>query len=49
MRDIRVELLGGFHHARALRRPMDLKVQMRGGYSEIILPELMDYELVVFN
>ena len=49
MREIRVEVLGGFHSARALRKAMDLKVQVRGAYSEIVIPELMDYELVVLN
>jgi hypothetical protein len=49
MREIRVEVLGEFHSARALRKAMDLKVQVRGGYSEIVVPELMDYELVVLN
>jgi hypothetical protein len=49
MREIRVDLRGAFHNARAVRHPMDLKIRTRGGYSEIILPELLDYELVVFN
>ncbi len=49
MREIRVELLGGFHSARVLRRSMDLKVQQRGAYSEIMIPELIDYELVVLK
>ena len=47
MREIRVELLGGFRKARALRGAVDLKVQVRGAYSEIIVP--IDYELVVLN
>jgi hypothetical protein len=49
MREIRVDLRGAFHNARAVRHPMDLKIRSHGGYSEIILPELLDYELVVFN
>jgi len=28
---------------------MDLKLRLHGGYSEIILPELLDYELVVLH
>jgi hypothetical protein len=49
MREIRVELLGGFHSARMVRRPMDLKIRRLGAYSEIVVPELTDYELVVVN
>jgi hypothetical protein len=49
MREIRVELLGAFHSARSLRHPMDLKIGTRGGYSEITLPELLDYELVILQ
>jgi hypothetical protein len=49
MREIRVELLGGFHSARTVRRPMDLKIRRLGAYSEIVVPELTDYELVVVN
>jgi hypothetical protein len=49
MREIRVELRGAFHTARAVRHPMDLKIRLHGGYSEIILPELLDYELVVLH
>ena len=49
MREIRLELLGAFHSARALRGAVDLKVQKRGVYSEIVVPELRDYELVVLN
>jgi hypothetical protein len=49
MHEIRVELLGGFRKARALRGAVDLKVQKRGVYSEIVVPELRDYELVVLN
>ncbi len=49
MREIRVELRGAFHTARAVRHPMDLKIRIHGGYSEIILPELLDYELVVLH
>jgi hypothetical protein len=41
--------LGGFRKARALRGAVDLKVQKRGVYSEIVVPELRDYELVVLN
>jgi hypothetical protein len=49
MREIHVEVLGAFHSARALRHPLDLKIGTRGAYSEIVLPELLDYELVVLN
>ena len=38
MHEIRVELLGGFHKARALRGAVDLKVQVRGAYSELLFP-----------
>jgi len=49
MRQIRVELRGAFHTARAVRHAVDLKIRTHGGYSEIILPELLDYELVVLH
>ena len=49
MREIRLAIRGDFHSARAIRHPMDLKVATRDGYSEIVLPELLDYELVVLK
>ena len=49
MRDIHVELRGAFQSARATRHPMGLKILTHGEYSEIVLPELSDYELVIFN
>ncbi len=49
MREIHVEVLGAFHSARALRQPMELKIGTHGAYSEFVLPELSDYELVVLN
>ena len=50
MREIRVEVAGRIPQARGrCEGPVDLKVQVRGAYSEIIVPELTDYELVVLN
>jgi len=49
MREIRVEVLGAFTSARTVRHPETLKITRRGGYSEIIVPELADYELVVLK
>jgi hypothetical protein len=49
MSEIRVELLGAFRSARALRQPMELKIGAHGPYSEFVLPGLLDYELVVLN
>ncbi|MCX6632434.1 MAG: hypothetical protein NTW28_32925 [Candidatus Solibacter sp.] len=49
MREIRVDLLGAFRSARTLRHPIDLKIRVHDGYSEIILPELLDYELVILQ
>ncbi|MEO8373286.1 MAG: hypothetical protein ABI806_29145 [Candidatus Solibacter sp.] len=49
MREIRIEVLGAFTSARTVRQPATLKITRRGEYSEIIVPELADYELVVLK
>ena len=49
MRDVRIEVLGVFTSARTVRQPSALKITRRGGYSEINVPELADYELVVLK
>jgi hypothetical protein len=49
MKDIRVEVLGSFTRARTVRKPIDVPVRKRGKYSELTIPELSDYEMVVLN
>jgi hypothetical protein len=49
IRAIRIGILGAFTSARTVRHPETLKITRRGGYSEISVPELADYELVVLK
>ena len=49
MREIRIDVLGAFTSARTVRHSGTLKITRRGGYSEITVPELADYELVVLK
>ena len=49
MRDITVSLAGGFKRARAIRGSEDIPIRVRGSRSEITLPVLRDYELIVFE
>ena len=49
MRGVRVEVLGAYRAARTVRHPGELKIERRGAYSEITVPELTDYELVVLK
>jgi hypothetical protein len=49
MRDVRVELLGDFKSARAVRHPAVLPLQKRGAYTGFTVPALSDYELVVIE
>ena len=49
MRDIRILAAGTFREAETVRNPRRLPVRGRGMYSEIVVPELSDYELVVLK
>jgi len=49
MSNIRVRLEGSFANAKSLRSPAHLPVKVTGGYTELTLPQLTDYELVVVN
>jgi hypothetical protein len=49
MKDIHVALAGPFTSAKTVREDGDLKVRRTGGYSEIVIPALRDYELVVLQ
>ena len=49
MRDVRVSVEGRFVRANAVRKPSVLAVRKNGAYSELVLPELLDYEMVVLR
>jgi hypothetical protein len=49
VKDIRVQIAGGFKSARTIRSPHNLPLHVSGGYSEFTIPELADYELVVLQ
>ena len=47
MHNIKIEVAGAYKSARTVRKPGQLKVTRRGDYTEFLVPELSDYELVV--
>ncbi len=49
MSGIQVQVAGAFKTARTLRTPGNLAVKVNNGYSEITIPNLSDYELVVLE
>jgi hypothetical protein len=49
MNDIRIRMAGQFRSAQSLRSSRSLPVRSSGGYSEFVLPQLSDYELVVIK
>ena len=49
MRDIQIEVAGEFKKAETVRNASDLPVHVHAGYTQITLPELKDYELVVLR
>ena len=49
MKDIQVEIAGNFKQAETVRNPSRLPVHTRAGYTQITIPELKDYELVVLE
>ena len=49
MRDVRIEAAGTFREAETVRNPRRLAVRAMGTYSEIVVPELSDYELVILK
>jgi hypothetical protein len=49
MSSIHIRLAGEFHSARTVRSPGALPVKSASGYTEITLPRLGDYELIVLN
>jgi hypothetical protein len=49
MRDIRVSVEGTFVSAITVRKPGALTLKKNGKYSELVVPELLDYEMVVLQ
>ena len=49
MRDIKLRIQGDFRPMRALRGLVNLKIQRRGEHTEITLPTLAEYEMLVVN
>jgi hypothetical protein len=49
MKDIHVALAGSFANAKTVRENAVLSVRRSAGYSEIVIPALRDYELVVLQ
>jgi hypothetical protein len=49
MSEIRVRVAGNFRTAKGIRSPGELPVRTDGGYSELTVPRLADYELVVLE
>ena len=49
MTDIHLKIAGAFHHAATIRNAAKLPVDVRDGYTEITVPRLDDYELVVLE
>jgi hypothetical protein len=49
MTNIHLKIEGSFGEARALRSASDLKIKKMGGYSELTLPQLSDYEAIVLK
>ena len=49
MHDIRIKLAGEFTSAQTVRSPRRLEISHEAGYSELTVPELVDYELLVLD
>ncbi len=49
MNDIRIRMEGSFKSAQTLRTPASLPVHSAEGYSEFVLPQVSDYELIVLQ
>jgi hypothetical protein len=49
MQNIRVQVAGAFHHAGTVRNSAELPVRTSGRYTEFVVPQLSDYELVVLK
>jgi hypothetical protein len=49
MQNIRVQVAGTFNHASTVRNSADLPVRTSGRYTEFVVPQLSDYELVVLK
>ena len=49
MSGIRVQIAGAFGHAATVRNPATLNVHANGKYTEFVVPQLSDYELVVLK
>ena len=49
MRDIRVKVAGSYRTAKTVRSPGALSIQSVPSYSEFVVPQLRDYELVVLQ
>jgi Hypothetical glycosyl hydrolase 6 len=49
MQGIRVQVAGTFSHARMIRNAAEVTVRNLGRYSEFVVPQLSDYELVVLK
>jgi hypothetical protein len=49
MRDIHVKIAGSYRTAKTVRSPGSLPIQSIPSYSELVVPQLRDYELVVLQ
>jgi hypothetical protein len=49
VKDIQVQVAGAFSQALAVRNPAGLRVHANGKYTEFVVPQLSDYELVVLK
>jgi hypothetical protein len=49
MQNIQVQVAGTFSHAATVRNPATLKVHTNGKYTQFVVPQLSDYELVVLK
>jgi hypothetical protein len=49
MKDIHIDVAGGFRNARTVRTPGAPGVRVAGGYTSFTVPQLIDYELVVLE
>ena len=49
MNSIRVEIAGAFKSAKTVRTPGSIAIRANGGYSELTIPRLTDYELLVLE
>ena len=49
MSRMQIQIAGSYKNAKSVREPKSLPVRVSGGYTEITLPRLSDYELVVLE